>query len=97
MIPFSDPPLGDSSAAELEIFASLQEKYSEASRAVGFVIHLGKELRDTGFQEIITEIYPGVRDSLQGLCHPRVLMGLATLMWFIKKVRDDKECFISIP
>lgn len=50
---------------------------------MGFVIHLGKVLAETGFREIREEVYPFVKDSLR---HPRVLMGLAIVMWFTAKV-----------
>ena len=88
MVPFSNPPLGaDFSSEDLEMFSSLQKRYAKASKAVGFVIHLGAILLETGFKEIREKQYPFVKASLQGLCHPRVLTGLAIVLWFTSKVR----------
>lgn len=71
------------------MFSSLPKKYADASRAVGFVIRLGYELCETGFDEIRREFYPYVRDTLQSLCHPRILLGFSTLLWFTSKVRQQ--------
>lgn len=87
MIPFTNPPLGeDLSSDDLEAFSSLPSVYSSASQSVGFVINLGHVLADSGFKEIRDEVYPFIKESLHGICHPRVLMGLAIVMWFTTKV-----------
>lgn len=87
MIPFTNPPLGeDLSSEDLEAFTSLTGIYAGASQAVGFMIYLGQILSETGFKEIREDVYPLVKKSLHGLCHPRVLTGLAIVMWFTAKV-----------
>ena len=87
IIPFADPPLSqDLSAEELEVFSSLPGIFEQASRAVGFIIHLGHVLKAVGFGEIRTQVYPFVKDTLGGVCHPRVLMGYAIMLWFTYKV-----------
>lgn len=94
MIPFSDPPLGeDLSTEDLQVFSSLPNLYIEASRSVGFIIRLGDVLKESGFQEIRTDIYPFVKTSLQGHCHPRVIMGYSVMLWFTYKV----SCYFSKP
>jgi hypothetical protein len=68
IIPFSDPPLGqDLSAEELQVFATLNDVFAEASRAVGYIIHLGHLLKESGFVEIRTNVYPFVKGALGGL------------------------------
>ena len=79
IIPFSNPPPGeDLSSEDLELFASLPSVFNEASRSVGFLIQLGYKLKDEGFEEIRNEIYPFVKETLHGHCHPMVLMGYST-------------------
>lgn len=90
IIPFSEPALGeDLSTDELEVFSSLPNVMREASRAVGFIIHLGHVLKESGFEEVRRDIYPFVKGTLSGLCHPRVIMGYAVMLWFTYKVRID--------
>lgn len=86
MIHFHNPPLGDSlSSDDLEMSSSLPKKYADASRAVGFVIHMGNELCETGFDEIRHDFYPYVRDTLQSLCHPRIILGFPQSCGFQSK------------
>ena len=60
MVPFSNPPLEeDHSSEDLEVFSSLQRKYAGVSNAVGFIIHLGKILTESGFKEIREDCFDG--------------------------------------
>lgn len=68
------------------MFATLNGVFAEASRAVGYIIHLGHLLKESGFVEIRTNVYPFVKGALGGLCHPRVIMGYAIMLWFTYKV-----------
>ena len=88
IIPFQNPPLGkDISAENLAVLSSLDEKFYEASRAVGFLISLGNILTKEGFDEIRTEFHPLVSEHLKEFCHPRIIFGYSTLLWFTSKVR----------
>ena len=87
IIPFSDPPLGqDLSVEELEVFSSLPDIFERASHSVGFIIQLGHEIKERGFDEIRREMYPFVKNALGGVCHPRVIVGYAIMLWFTYKV-----------
>ena len=87
MIPFNNPPLGEKRTVEdLEVLASLNNIFNEASRSVGFMITLGNVLDENGFDEIRREFHPFVSKHFSGICHPRIIFSYATLLWFTSKV-----------
>ena len=57
-----------------------------ASSCVGICIGLGKQLEETGYQEIRESFAPLVQKVLLGV-QPRVITGYATLLWFTSKVK----------
>ena len=94
IIPFNNPPLGEKHTVEdLEVLASLNDLMHQASRSVGFMITLGNVLDEDGFDEIRREFHPFVSKHLSGICHPRIIFGYATLLWFTSEVCVLRDYF----
>ena len=73
------------------MFSSLPQRYRQASSAAGFIIHLGHVFKESGVSAIRRDVYPFVKSALRGLCHPRVLMGYAVMLWFTDQVCINKQ------
>ena len=87
MIPIIPPNVGPKVTEEAQSFGDLFRVQDVSSTAIGWVISLGKELRENGVDSVQTKMLPLILEKMVD-ADSRAVNGYALLLYFVEKVRQ---------